>query len=99
MWCKRREEEFGQKKFVKLIYLISRVFFGKDFFKFSGPLCDYERPPAPKLDESFSHNYFSKKNHFEFISPRFLMIFPSYIFNFHEKNSLVKNYSHKAKML
>ena len=27
--------------FVKVIYLISRVFFGLDFFKFSGPLCMY----------------------------------------------------------
>ena len=27
-------------EFVKLIYLILRVFFGLDFFKFSGPLCN-----------------------------------------------------------
>ena len=29
----------AKKFFVKLIYLISQVFFGPDFFKFSGPLC------------------------------------------------------------
>ena len=31
--------ELGQKNFVKLIYLISRAFFGLDFLKFSGLLC------------------------------------------------------------
>ena len=32
--------EFGKKKFMKLIYLISQVFFGLDFFKLSGPSCN-----------------------------------------------------------
>ena len=31
----------AKKFFVKLIYLTSQIFFGLDFFKFSGPLCTY----------------------------------------------------------
>ena len=36
-FLKLHKMEFGQKKFMKLIYLTS--FFGLDIFKFSGPLC------------------------------------------------------------
>ena len=37
-FLKLQKMVFGQKKFMKLIYLISWGFFGVDFFKFSGPL-------------------------------------------------------------
>ena len=39
---------WSKKIFVKLIYLISRVFFVLDFFNFSGPLCNWiSGPPLP----------------------------------------------------
>ena len=37
-FLKLQKMEFGQKKIVKLIYLISQAFFGLAFFKFSGQL-------------------------------------------------------------